>query len=252
MIKDLVLILSTHNSHVRCYKYQNIEKIQSATLRFIKERYGNQCRVSFVRNRNKLVSTKFDFFPFFVAKKDLAIPVDSFFFSSTVNAAVVLSANFPRSTSPVSKISWSVIFASLGHRSLCRTSVFLWVECLLFRTSLLRASLFACTARNSEDGYTREFRSGTYEAPFSTRSELWWSIPFPLYLHRVLLDVYTCPRYRQRAAEKHDESGCSTKLYRLSMEVRPVGALRRKFKARYMRHDAGENWVRAAVLRGYI
>lgn len=87
----------------------------------------------------------------------------------------------------------------------------------------------------------REFHSSTYEAPFSTRSELWWSIPLPLYLHRVPFDVYTCPRYRQRAAEKHDESGCSTKLYRLSMEVRLVGALRRKFKARYMRQDGGEN-----------
>lgn len=57
-------------------------------------------------------------------------------------------------------------------------SVFLWVECLLFRTSLLRASLLArlYLARNSGTGYTREFHSGTYEAPFSTRSELWWSI----------------------------------------------------------------------------
>lgn len=41
-------------------------------------------------------------------------------------------------------------------------------------------------------------------------------------------------------------------LYRLSMEVRPVGALRQKFKARYMRRDGGENRIRVAVPRGYI
>jgi len=114
-----------------------------------------------------------------------------------------------------------------------------------------RVYSLACTARNSENGYTREFRSSTYEAPFNTRSELWWSLSFFSSMHWVPLDVYTCPRYRQRAAEKHDESGCSTKLYRLSMEVRLVGALRRKFKTRYMRrHDGGENWVRCCCSLG--
>lgn len=95
-----------------------------------------------LRNRNEWAQTEQGLTTSvsdFVARKYPATLVDSVFFWS-VNAAVVLSANFPRSTSLVSKISWSVIFASLGHRSLCRMSVFLWVECLLFRTSLLRAS----------------------------------------------------------------------------------------------------------------
>lgn len=205
-----------------------------------------------VRNENKAASNwgwlLFD--SFFVAREDPG----SIFFPLAVNAAVVFSANFPRSTSFVNKISWSVIFAGLGCRSLYRTSVFLWVECLLFRTSLLsaRACSLACTARNSAAGYTREFHSDTYEAPFSTRSELWWSIfrfPFPsAWPPSTFICAHAVVSEPRKSTTK---VAVPPELYRLSMEVRLVGALRQKFKARCMRRNSEENWVRAAVLQGY-
>lgn len=121
---------------------------------------------------------------------------------------------------------------------------------------MLRASLLArlYLARNSGAGYTREFHSGTYEAPFSTRSELWWSIfrlpfpPVPSTLQRLYVPTLSSAS-RGKARRKWLFHQSYTDL---SMEVRPVGALRQKFKTRYMRRDGGENRIRVAVPRGYI